>query len=299
MSKPMTDTRRAILGRGALLLTALIWGSSFIIMKDMVDSLPVFQVLAIRFLSSCVLLGLIFFPRMRGLTGKTALHGSIMGVALFLAYAVQNFGLQETTPGKNAFLTAVYCVLVPFIDLLLMKKAPKGHNWIAAVICLAGIGLVSLSGSLTIARGDFLSLLCGLFFALHIVVTGHFSETDDTIQLTVCQFGAAGLCHLICALVTGTAFSPIPPETWPGMFYVVVFSTAIALLLQNVGQSMTPAAPAAILLSLESVFGVMFSVLLGAEQLTPRLTLGFALIFAAVVISEVGLPKFLRRKSAS
>ena len=281
-------------GRVALLTAALIWGSSFIVMKNAVEGVPVFMLLGIRFTVGCLLLTLIFHRRLKSIGKKQLLHGAVVGTLLFAAYTVQTFGLRETTPGKNAFLTAVYCVLVPFVNWVIFRRRPTGWNWLAAVMCLAGIGLVSLEGDLTMNRGDALTLVGGVFYALHLVAVSRFGEEDDPVMLTMLQFGASAVWCWGLSFMTESMPNPFPTNAWLELAYLAVFATTAALLLQNVGQSVTPAAPAAILLSLESVFGVVFSVMLGAEGLTAQLVCGFALIFLAVVASETQF-SFLRK----
>ena len=282
-------------GRLALLTAAVIWGSSFIVMKDTVDHIPVFQLLAIRFTLAGLLLALLFRKRLMT-SGKQLLsHGAVCGVLLLSAYATQTFGLMTTTPGTNAFLTAVYCVMVPFMAWGFHRKRPTSYNWVAAVLCIAGIGLISLSGDLSIGLGEGLTLLSGVFYALHIMALSHFGERDDPVALTIVQFAVVALLSWAATLLTerGAAFPA--PAVWPQLLYLTVFATAATLVLQSVGQSLTPPSQSAILLSLESVFGVLFSVMLGKEILTLQLGCGFALIFVSVIISETQLA-FLRRK---
>ena len=282
-------------GRLALLTAAVIWGSSFIVMKDTVDHIPVFQLLAIRFTLAGLLLALLFRKRLMT-SGKQLLsHGAVCGVLLLSAYATQTFGLMTTTPGTNAFLTAVYCVMVPFMAWGFHRKQPTSYNWVAAVPCIAGIGLISLSGDLSIGLGEGLTLLSGVFYALHIMALSHFGERDDPVALTIVQFAVVALLSWAATLLTerGAAFPA--PAVWPQLLYLTVFATAATLVLQSVGQSLTPPSQSAILLSLESVFGVLFSVMLGKESLTLQLGCGFALIFVSVIISETQLA-FLRRK---
>ena len=285
---------KALWGRLALLGAAMIWGSSFFVMKNAVDGIPVFLLLAIRFTIGCALLSLVCVKKWRHCGCRLLRHGAVVGVLLFLAYTAQTYGLKDTTPGKNAFLTAVYCVLVPFVNWALLRRRPSRWNWLAAVMCLGGIGLVSLDGSLSMNRGDALTLVGGVCYALHLVAVSRFGEEDDPVMLTMLQFGASAVWCWGLSLLTETMPHPFPTNAWFELAYLAVFATTAALLLQNVGQSVTPAAPAAILLSLESVFGVAFSVMLGAEGLTAQLVFGFALIFLAVVASETQF-SFLRK----
>ena len=282
-------------GRLALLTAAVIWGSSFIVMKDTVDGIPVFQLLAIRFTLAGLLLGLIFRKRLTGHWRQLLPHGALCGVLLLSAYATQTFGLMTTSPGTNAFLTAVYCVLVPFMAWGLYRRPPTGCNWAAAVMCVTGIGLISLSGDLTIGTGEWLTLLSGVFYGLHIMCLSHFGGRDDPVALTIVQFMFVAALSWLCTLPTESGAGLPAPAIWPQLLYLTVFATAATLVLQSVGQSLTPPSQSAILLSLESVFAVVFSVLLGKEQLTVPLFCGFTLIFLSVIVSETQL-SFLRRK---
>lgn len=286
---------KPLLARGALLLATLIWGSSFVIMKDALDEIHTLFLLAVRFSGACLLLMLLCWRRLRKLTRSCIRAGFVMGTMLTAAYVLQTFGLAETTPGKNAFLTAGYCILVPFFYWFFEGRRPDRYNILAALLGLAGIGLVSLDSELTMGRGDFLTVCCGIFYALHILVSARYTQEGDVVLLTVCQFFFAALWCWGLNLFFGVwpAMQAVSPYTWFVLAYLCVFATAGALCLQMFGLKYTPPAAGALLLSLESVFGVLFSVLLGAEVLTPRLLLGFAVIFTAIVISETKL-RFLR-----
>ncbi len=282
-------------GRLALLTAALIWGSSFIVMKDTLDSIPVYQLLAIRFTLASLLLGVIFRKRLMRAGRQIISHGAVCGVLLLFAYASQTYGLMTTSPGTNAFLTAVYCVLVPFMTWALMRKRPTPYNWVAAVMCIGGIGLISLSGDLSIGRGEWLTLLSGLLYALHIMALSRYGESDDPIALTVAQFIVTAALAWVFTLIVEPG-TPLPPANiWPSLLYLTVLATCVTLVCQSVGQSLTPPSQSAILLSLESVFAVFFSLLMGREALTLQLGCGFALVFASVIVSETQL-SFLRRK---
>ena len=290
----MKQLNNASGGRLALLTAAVIWGSSFIVMKDAVAGVPVFLLLAIRFSIAGALLGVIFRKRLKA-SGRALLgHGAVCGVLLLSAYATQTFGLTTTSPGTNAFLTAVYCVLVPFMAWALYRKRPTGYNWAAAIMCVTGIGLISLSGDLSIGTGELLTLLSGVFFGLHIMFLSHFGGRDDPVALTIVQFAVVAILAWACSLLTerGAAFPS--PAVWPQLLYLTLFATAATLVLQSVGQSLTPPSQSAILLSLESVFAVLFSILLGREALTVQLGCGFALVFLSVIVSETQL-SFLKR----
>lgn len=283
------------LARLFLFAAAIIWGSSFIVVKNTVDVFPPFMLLGFRFTLGCALLCVVFHKKLKQLNKDYFIKGAVVGACLFGAFGLQTIGITYTTPGKNAFLTAVYCVIVPFLFWIVDKCKPDVYNFLAALLCILGIGLVSLNGELSVGIGDALTLASGFFFAAHMVSIAKFSQGKDPVLITILQFG-------FCAAfswITGFLFEDFPVQwsvgTVGGLLYLAVFSTAVALLLQNVGQKHTPPASASIILSLESVFGVLFSVVLYGEEVTPRLLFGFVLIFFAVVVSETKL-SFLAKK---
>lgn len=286
---------KASAGRLALLAAALIWGSSFVIMKNTVDDIPVFLLLAIRFTIAFVVLGAVFFRRLRGLDRRFILGSMLCGAMLITAYSLQTFGLVGTSPGNNAFLTAVYCVLVPFMAWIFFRKRPTMWNWLAAVMCVSGISLVSLAGGLSIAPGDALSLLSGVCYALHIIALSRLGEKGDVFALSIIQFGTTAALAWLLHLLAGPSDVQLPLQIWPQLGYLSVCCTCVAITLQALGQKLTPPSQSAILLSLESVFGVLFSLLLGAETLTLPRFCGFALIFMSVIVSETQL-SFLRKR---
>lgn len=292
----MNETLMRRLAKPMLFAAALIWGSSFFIMKGAVDVIPTFFLLAVRFTGGAGLLALVCWKRWRDFTPDYLWRGAIIGGFLFLAYTVQTFGIALTTPSKNAFLTAVYCVLVPFFYWAVMGRRPDVYNLLAAVLCVAGVGLVSLNEGFSITAGDGLTLVGAVFYACHIIAVEKVSRNKDIYLLTVFQFAFAA----IYAWTLGFLFQTPPtadiltPDMVAQMLYLTVMCTTVALLFQNVGQVWSDPSSAAILLSLESVFGVLFSVIFYHDPVTPRLLLGFAVIFLAVVCSETKL-SFLRK----
>ena len=293
----MSPKTMKLLAKPMLFAAALIWGTSFFIMKNALDVMPVFFLLAVRFTAGAVLLALIAWKRWKHLTPDYLWRGAVIGGFLFLAYSIQTFGLALTTPSKNAFLTAVYCVIVPFLTWAVVKVRPDGYNIAAALLCVTGVGLVSLSGELTIQAGDLLTLCCALFYAAHIVAVAKVSPGKDVTLLTVFQFAFAGLYAWIGGGFTETfpAAALTSPEVMLPLAYLCVMATTVALLFQNVGMVWSDPASGAVILSLESVFGVLFSVLFYGDPVTAQLLAGFALIFVAVVCSETKF-SFLRKK---
>ncbi len=292
----MNEKMMRRLAKPMLFAAAFIWGSSFFIMKDALDALPVQYLLAIRFTAGAVLLGLLCWKKWRIFTPDYLWRGAVIGGFLYLAYSVQTYGLALTTPSKNAFLTAVYCVLVPFLYWASGVR-PDRYNVIAAVLCVAGVGLVSLTGDLTVNPGDGLTLVSAVFYASHIVAVAKVSAGKDIYLLTVFQFAFSGLYAWIGGAFTETfpAQALVRPEVVLPLIYLAVMATTAALLFQNVGQVWSDPASASVILSLESVFGVLCSVAFAGDQVSGKMLLGFALIFVAVVCSETKF-SFMRGK---
>lgn len=276
------------LAKPMLFGAALIWGTSFFIMKNTLDVMPVYYLLAIRFTAGAVLLALVCRKKWKDFTRDYLWRGAVVGAFLFLAYLVQTFGLDRTTPSKNAFLTSVYCVMVPFLYWAVLSRRPDRYNIGAALLCVTGVGLVSLNGDLSVNLGDVLTLVSAFFYAAHIIAVEKVSPGKDIYLLTVFQFAFAALYAWIGGLLNETF--PVQAIQAPAVFlplaYLCVMATTVALLFQNVGQIWSDPASASVILSLESVFGVAFSVVFYGDRVTVPMLLGFVCIFVAVVCSE-------------
>lgn len=283
------DKKHAVLGRAALLCATLIWGSSFIILKSALDSVPVLWLLSLRFMGGALFMFAIGAKHLKTIDKKCLRYGVELGVTLYLAFAFQTFGLKYTTPGKNAFLTATYCVLVPFIRWLIFKKRPEIRNVTAAVVCVAGMGFVSLSGDFSVGIGDSLTMVCGIFYALQIIILSEAVAQYSAMVLSAIEFLVGGTLCLITAPFTEPFPAHIPGSAWLSILYLCLLCTCVCFVLQAYGQRYTSPETTAIILTLESVFGAVLSVIFYHEHLTLRVITGFVLIFAAVLISELRL----------
>ncbi|MEG0476140.1 MAG: DMT family transporter [Raoultibacter sp.] len=284
-----------------LVLAAAIWGMGTVVIKGTVTSFPPGWLVGVRFLSAGILLSLVLLPRMmRTLNADHLRTGALLGVCLGLAYLCNTTGLTDTTASKSSFLTATYCVLMPFLAWAILQKRPTAYNISAAIICVMGVGCVSLqsSGVFTLGFGDVITLISAVFLGLHLALTSKLAPRRDILVLTAVQFVVAG----IMGLAWGAATEPLPdptlftPDLLGNLIYLVVAASCIALLLQNIGLAHVPPAPASLFLATESVFGVVFSVAFLGEALNDQMVFGFALIFLAIVVSEY-LPtsKFVER----
>lgn len=255
--------------------------------------------LAFRFTIAALVLPFIFLKKIKKIDLKYILNGSLLGFFLFAAYAFQTIGCQYTTAGKNAFITTIYVILVPFFNWIFTKKRPDLYAVAAAVLGITGIGLLSLQGDLSVNKGDLLTLVCGFCYAIHIVFIARFTEHQDPVILTIIQLASAAVFSWIFAPLYDGAF-PLSalqnPSVVFSMLYLGLMSTMAAFLFQTVCQKYVPPSTAALLLSLEAVFGVFFAWILLKEYLTIRMAFGCILIFTAVVLAETHFDFLKRRK---
>ncbi|MBP6333037.1 MAG: DMT family transporter [Aminivibrio sp.] len=280
----------------SLMLVALFWGLGFVAMKDALESYPTFWLLTLRFGSGAALMAALFRKRLAGVSPADIKAGAIIGVFLFLGFSTQTLGLNFTTPGKQAFLTATYVVIVPLFSWVFRKRFPGLLSFVASAVCLAGMAMLTLQEGSAVGAGDTLTLVCAVFFACHILAIEHFAAKTDPVILAIVQIFMVGLLSFPFAL----AF-----ETWPGfnggsglwsIAFTVLFCTVFAFAVQNVAQKFTPSTHTAIILSLESVFGALAGIYFLGEVFTPRMAAGCALILAAVLLTETG-PALVRALS--
>ena len=293
-----------ILSRLALLVTAIVWGSSLVVVSLMKDAFAPNMVLAIRFSVASLVLALIFAPRFRRYNLSHLVSGAIIGVFLFIAYSSQTIGVTTAggAPGRSGFISASYCVIVPFLAWIFLKERPDVYNISAAVLCVAGLFFVFYkdliqSSNVALSEGDLYALLSGVLFAAHIVSIAKFGKGKDPILITITQFIVAAILSIIITFIfEDNSKFILNKASIIGIGYLAIMCTAVALLLQTIGQSYTPSSTTAIILGLESIFSIIFAVLFAGEKLTFFSVIGFFFIFIAIIVSETKL-SFLKRKT--
>ena len=274
-------------GMLGLLLVTIIWGAGFTASDIALQSLEPFQIMAGRFLLAALLMGVAGCPRVTKITRQEWKAGTGMGVFLFAAFALQTVGLRYTTPSKNAFLTAANVVFVPFIAFLFYRKKVRPAEICGAILALAGVGFLSLERDLRLGLGDALTLAGAVCFAFQIVLTGKAVEKYRPMALNFVQMATACICSLavlVCSRNVKISFT----AGWVlSVLYLGAVSTALTYLLQTLSQRYVDETKAAVILSLEAVFGCLFSVLLLKEHITLRMLAGAGMILSAVLITEI------------
>lgn len=288
-----------------LLITfaAATWGLSFVFMKDLVDRMPVFWLLAVRFSLAGVLMAVVLNRRLLSALRDRASRrlGLAMGLLIFMGYALQTVGLSITTPGKNSFLTGCYCVMLPFALWLFGRGRPQLRHVLAGVTCVTGIGLVAADGGWALNLGDWLTLGCAVCYALQYVLLALYGTDKDAVALTAIQFIVMGPCAALTSVLFERGYVPAVPTAGgiATMAFLVIICSCVNFGAINHGMTRVDPAEGAILSALEAPFGVAASIALYHEQVTPRLLLGFSLIFVAIVISEAGEELMARLRRGS
>ena len=277
---------------GGLILVTVIWGGGFVASDMALGSMKPFQIMMVRFLLASVLMGMISMGQHKK-EGKLENRagaikaGILMGIALFAGFALQIIGLQYTTPSKNAFLTALNVVIVPFITFVILKKKVGMKGIIGAIMSVIGVALLSLNGNLTLSLGDGLTLLCAVGFAFQIFFTGEFVKKYPASVLNMVQMITAFVLSAVSLVLFGETDFQVTTQGWLSVLYLGVISTTVCYLLQTACQKYVDETKAAIVLSMESVFGTIFSIIILHEVITLRMVIGCAIILAAVIISNL------------
>lgn len=291
----------------ALLLVTLIWGSTFVMVKNAVSAYPVFPFLTIRF--SFATVALVFFaffryirqrrlttPRPRVGGWQDAGAGILIGLFLFAGYALQTWGLRFTSASKAGFITGLSVVIVPVLSTTLLRRRPTTGSILGVCLATVGLALITLNDGLSVAAGDLFVLGCAFAFALHIVSVSAFAPKMDVLFLTIVQVATVAFASAVTSLFIGfgstptAALEPWPaptPETWFAAAFTGLLATAVAFGLQTAMQRFTTPTHTAVIFTAEPVFAALFGVLLSDDVLTSQTLTGGVLIIAGMLVSEI------------
>jgi drug/metabolite transporter (DMT)-like permease len=280
-----------------LLSVAVIWGSAFVVQRIAGQHMGFFVFNGLRFLLGALILTPFavsnwHFPRLntphagRAFLRKAGLPLAA-GLVLFVASSLQQAGLQHTTAGNASFFTSLYVVIIPFFLSFIWKQRVRQQVWAAAAVAVTGAALLSTGGvRLTLAPGDSLELLGAFFWALHVIIVGRAMRRLQVLRFSVAQYLVAGLLNLLAGLLLySNPFRGID-DAWWTILYIGVLSTAVGYTLQAAGQRYAPPSDAAILLSMEAVFGALFGWMFLGELLSMIQMVGCLLIFSGVIIAQ-------------
>jgi len=288
--------KKALYADIALFIVAIIWGSGFVVTKNALDYMSPLYILGFRFLVAALPMAAISLKRFKNATKTDIKAGLIVGFFMTLGFVFHVIGIQYTTAGVNGFIAATNVVMVPFMFWFASKKKPDNFEIFAAILSLIGIGIISIDAKLGIGRGEFITFLCAISFAMQIVAVGIYARKVDLYIFTTIQLAVVSLLSFILAIIFEPPVASISTPAILSIVYLGIMVTMVGFFVQNIAQSLTSTTHVAIILSLEAVFGSIISIIFLNEILTTRFAIGFTAIFISVITSETKW-EFLRRKS--
>lgn len=289
-----------------LFITAIIWGTSFVAQSEGMKLIEPFTYNSIRTLiGGLVLVPVIFvFKTFAKKTGDyqkvnvkiTLIGGVCCGLALCIASSFQQVGIVYTTAGKSGFITALYVICVPVLELILGRRQGK-KIWLCVIMAVIGFYLLCIKEDFSVNFGDLLTLICAGFFACHIIVIDRFLERGaDGMVMACIQFFTAGLVMMVCMFLFETPRIDRIIDANFTILYAGVMSCGVAYTMQIIGQKYTAPTIATLIMSLESVFAVLSGWIILGEQLSLKEFLGCCMVFAAVIIAQVSIPERKNKK---
>lgn len=269
-----------------LLLTAAVWGSGFIAQRIAAPNMNIFYFNGGRFLLGAILL--IPLVRFKINIQKSKFIGVFLsGFLLFSAGAFQQAGMITTTAANAGFITGLYVIFVPFFLWIFWRDKQKWNVWVAAIIAVFGMLLLSTGGELKLAPGDRLELVGAILWALHVIVVGRTVKGMNAIQFAIGQFFVSGILNFGIGLVTEPQGFVQMSSLWWTILYNGIASVAIGFTLQGVAQKYAPPTDAALILSMEAVFAAVFGFLFLSERFSSEQLIGGVLVMAAILLAQI------------
>ena len=282
---PLRTSRTTLAALGLLAVTAA-WGSTFFLLKDVVDRVPPSDFLAVRFAVATVAVLLLAPRAVASLTPAQRRHGVLLGVVYGGAQLLQTVGIQTTSASVSGFVTGMYVVFTPLLGAVLLKARIGRTVWLAVGLATAGLAVLSLQG-LAVGSGEALTLASAVLYAAHIVGLGAWSRDGNALGLTVVQLATITVVCTLGALPGGIAL-PQRAGDWGVLVYMALVAGALALIVQTWAQAHLTATRAAVIMTMEPVWAGLFAVVFGGERLGLRVLVGGAMVLAAMYLVELG-----------
>lgn len=274
------------LAAATLVLVTCVWGSTFVVVKDAIERMPVLDFLAWRFALAAIAMAVVRPGAVLALGRDGRRHGLLLGLALAAGYVAQTYGLERTPATVSGFITGLFVVFTPLCAGLLLRQRVNVVSWLGVTIATGGLALLSLHG-LSVGRGEAITLLCALSFALHIVGLGEWSRPQDAYGLAVVQLATVAVVSAVAA-APDTLSPPPDGKVWGAVLLTALAATAIGFFVQTWAQAHLAPTRAAVVMTMEPVFAGIFGVAFGGDDLTGRVIVGALLVLAAMFLVELG-----------
>lgn len=290
----MTDhggRRTTLLATFALLAMTACWGSTFFLIKDLLERVPTVDFLGVRFLIAGAAMLAVAPRAIARLSPEVRRHALVLGCLYGVAQILQTAGLAHTPASVSGFITGLYVVATPLFAAAILRTRITGLTWAAVLLATAGLGVLTLDG-LSIGYGEAITLVAALLYAAHIVGLGAWSTPADALGMSILQVLVIAVICMLAALVSGAPGVVLPDRgaDWASLVYMALVAGAAAILAQTWAQAHLPPTRSAIIMSMEPVWAASFAVLLGGESVTGRMVAGGLMVLAAMLVVEA-LPR--------
>lgn len=286
------------LADSSLFLVALLWGSTFIIIKQSLEGMSPYLFNFYRFLVASVLLILISVVSKRKYSFNVIKGGCILGSALFLTFTFQTIGIQLAPAAIAGFLTGLNIVFVPILSTIFLKKYPHPMSWVGVIVSLAGLFYITSESGLSFNKGEIILLMNAFFLAVHVILTDYYSRRFNAFELTTVQMSFVAFASFILVfLMDSGSFRFIPDiQNIFALMLTGIFATVVAFFIQTSMQKYTTPTKVAIILSMEPVSSPFFGYFIAGEILKIKQYIGAFLMFSAMIIAETGTSLKWRKK---
>jgi drug/metabolite transporter (DMT)-like permease len=281
----VASRRTSLLATAALLATTAAWGSTFFLIKDLLERVPTLDFLAVRFLIAGAVMAAVAPGALRRLSRGSRRHALVLGLLYGVAQILQTAGLAHTAASVSGFITGMYVVATPLFAALILRTRVTPVTWAAVGLATAGLAVLTLDG-FSVGYGEAITLVASLIYALHIVGLGAWSTPSEALGMSVVQLLVIAAVCLLATAPDGVVL-PDTGRDWLSVVYMALVAGALALLAQTWAQAHLAPTRTAIIMSTEPVFAAFFAVLLGGEGVTSRMVLGGAMVLAAMLAVEL------------
>ena len=277
-----------------LAVVALVWGTTYAVIKDTLSVVQPFSLMMFRFVFSALILSLMYLKKIKIIKGVDLKRGIIIGIFMFLAFYFLIVSIRFTTASKFSFIVGAYVLIVPFLSWVINKTKLDRYAIVGAILATIGLAFLTMERGAVFNLWDLVAGCCSFFFAAHMIAIEKYSGDSDPILLTIIQFiTTAVLFIILTGIKEGYDFMVLPEIKWT-LGYLVIISTIIPFAIQNIVQRYISSTSTALILTLQSAFGSIFAVYYLDERMTKQMIIGCLLIFIAIVFQETKL-KFLKR----
>ncbi|MGD1044969.1 MAG: EamA family transporter [Bacteroidota bacterium] len=280
-----------------LLSLTIIWGSTFVLTKFILENASPFVYVAARFFIASILFAAFFFRRLRTISKDAVVKGLVLGVLLFLGFMLQTIGMKFTTASKSAFITGLMVVFTPIFQLVIERKAPKIGNIIGVVLVAIGLYLLTSPKGSEFNIGDALTLVCAVLFSIYTVYLGVYGKDHDPAHLTFIQFASTAILAAIAIPFLETAYMNLTDNFLLNLAYLAVMPTVVALYVMAKYQKYTTPTRSAIIYSMEPPIAAIFAFFIVGEQIGMVGIVGGILILSGLIVSELSDVIFIRKKN--